>query len=350
MRGVATAALVVAAGACSPPATPRPPTTGDPAALRIVIAERGPSGGRLVIVDEHGARLDNLTTPAEGTVRDVSPAFSPDGKWVVFASSREREKFEQSSLWLVAAQPGSEPRRLTDGPASDLSPAWTPDGAAIVFASTRGGGFDLWRISIDGGEPEQVTDLPGEELSPSIAADGRIAFTSIERVDGIARSRIAILDDGSVRDLTSGPADTGGAFTPDGKQVTFTAPDVRGGDRPGVDGDLWIVDAAGGDPTVLLDVADTDESGAVWSTDGRWLFATSVFRDLDTGTAMFSSIIFVDRWEQTPTVRMLTDAAGAVPRLSIALAPVVLDPTPLHDGPPYRETLATILRSAVGEE
>jgi Tol biopolymer transport system component len=338
--------------ACSPPAPHKPVVHDD--APKIVVAERGPNGGRLVIVAEDGARVGDLTVAAEGTVRDFSPSFSPDGAWVAFASSRGRA-FEESSLWITPARAGAEPIRLTEGPASDLSPAWTPDGRALVFASTRSGGIDLWRLALTeartaDGEPVRLTELPGEELSPSIAADGRIAFTLVEHDGDMARSRIAVLDGKRIEDLTSGPADTGPAWSPDGATVAFTAPNLRSGERPGVDGDLWIVAGDGGDPTVVVDAADTDESGPVWSHDGRWLFATSIFRSAETAKPLFSSIVFVDRYEPTTIVRMLTDPAGAVPRLAVALAPRELEVVPLHDAPLYRETLAAILRSAVEDQ
>src|SRR5690349_3311319 len=118
-------AAILLLGACSPPAPAPPKPGGD--VPHIVVAERGTSGGRLVIVTEDGVRHDELTTAADGVVRDFSPAWSPDGAWIAFVSSRERA-FEQSSLWIAPARAGGEATRLTTGDASELSPAWTPDG------------------------------------------------------------------------------------------------------------------------------------------------------------------------------------------------------------------------------
>jgi Tol biopolymer transport system component len=341
----------------------RPEGSGAPAeapeAPRLVVAERGPSGARLVVVREDGARLADLARRGDGTFLDMSPAFSPDGAWVAFASTRERgtprpDRLE-TSLWLVAARPGSPPVRLTDDGGVDLSPAWTPDGRALVFASTRAGSFDLWRLELAGaagalraaGPPAPLTDLPGDEMSPSVGPDGSVAFTQIDG-GAAGRRRIAIrAPGGAIRHVTDGPADTGPSFSPDGASIAFTAPHVRGGDQPGVDGDLWVVPAAGGTPALLVDAPSTDEVGAVWSGDGRWVFATSIYRS-ERGEARFSSVVYVDRWEAEPTVRILVDPAGAVPRIAVAVAPGVLDAGALHRGRLYRTELAAILRAAAG--
>jgi hypothetical protein len=46
---------------------------------------------------------------------------------------------------------------LTAHPAADLRPAWSPDGKWIAFASDRDGGWRLYRVPASGGAVEQVT-------------------------------------------------------------------------------------------------------------------------------------------------------------------------------------------------
>lgn len=333
----ALVAIAIGAAAGCPASSPTPPAAE--VAARIAVAEKGPSGGRLVLVADNGDRAGALTTADGGTV-DVNPAWSPDGAHVVFASTRDRGD-GGLSLWLVDARAGATPRRLTEGAASDMTPAWAPDGRAVVFASSRGGTLDLWRAPFDGerlGAAERLTDLPGEELSPSLAADGRIVFT---RIDG-SQARVAMRDAaGEITNVTAGPADSGPSWTPEGDAIVFTAPNLRSEDV--VDGDLWTIPATGGPTTLLLDLAATDEAGITWSRDGRWMFVTSVFRSI-TGDPLWSSVVFVDRWEKTRRARMLVDRAGAVPRVAVAIGPGVLDPSALHGEPDYQEQLKSILR------
>jgi len=329
-------------------------------ALRIVVAERAPSGGsRLVIVAENGDRITDLAIESDNATLDINPAFSPDGNWVVFASSRGGKIDESFSLWIVPARQKATPVRLTEGP-SDVTPTWTPDGKAIVYASNRAGTLDLWRLEVrvEGGRvvaagaPTQLTSLPGRELSPAIAADGRIAFTSETVHKGVKQYRIAVRSpDGKIKDVTRGPGDTGPGWTHDGKSIVFTAPHLRPveGGSPLVDGDLYAVPSKGGDVTLMVDLPGTDETGPVFSADGRWLFATSMLRSLKDQRPLMSSVVHVDRWEKVPVARMLVDHVGPVARLAVAVAPGVLDASALHEAPDYQKELKAILERALNE-
>jgi Tol biopolymer transport system component len=62
-------------------------------------------------------------------------------------------------LWLSTVD-GDEPRRLTTHEANDTSPAWSPDGRYILFLSSRGETTQVWRLPVNGGEAQPVTDLP----------------------------------------------------------------------------------------------------------------------------------------------------------------------------------------------
>src|SRR5664279_1093626 len=78
--------VMIGVVACSrPPATPVAPAADR---VAIVVAERGDHGIHLVGIDEHGDRQFELVRAAEEPARDTNPAISPDGKWIVFASSR----------------------------------------------------------------------------------------------------------------------------------------------------------------------------------------------------------------------------------------------------------------------
>jgi dipeptidyl aminopeptidase/acylaminoacyl peptidase len=320
--------------------------------IAIVASERGPQGARLVSIDEHGDRQFELVEPAAALARDTNPAVSPDGAWIVFASSRGRG-LDETSLWIAPAGVARAPRRLTDGKGIDSQPVWTPDGRAIVFASTRArGDFDLWRLEIRGGEPTaltQLTDAPGHEVTPAVAADGTIVFAEVT-ASADRRDIETHLEErapaGAVHRLTSGPADSSPALSPDGARLVFARPQLHGG-KP--DSELWLMVRGTDRAAPLVDLPLTDESGPVWSRDGRFVFATSVLRGADA-RVLFSSVIYVDTRESPPIARILEDRVGAIARLTPAVTATPLDAAALHTNPEYLPELAHIMQTLIEQQ
>ena len=289
--------------------------------------------------------------------RDTHPAISPDAKWIVFASSRDRT-LDSTSLWIAPLQEDAAPTRLTTSDAIESHPVWTRDGSAIVFASTRSkGDFDLFRLALTNGravgEPEQLTHGDGHEITPTIARDGTIIYAEVTpKGRGEVESHLERrAPDGTISQLTSGPADASPQLTPDDRAIAFSRPYVHGeGSVPGVDGELWTMPAEAPDQaTRLVDLPLTDESGPVWSADGRFLFATSVLRGA-AGNPIFSSIIVIDTHAKLRKARLLADRAGAVARLTPAIARRDLDSKALASDPEYLPELARIVAAAIATQ
>jgi TolB protein len=62
---------------------------------------------------------------------------------------------------------GRNLRKLTDGQGNNEDPCWSPDGRYIVFSSSREGGYHLYIMTASGQNQRRVTFLKGEETSPS---------------------------------------------------------------------------------------------------------------------------------------------------------------------------------------
>ncbi|MCW5808833.1 MAG: PD40 domain-containing protein [Deltaproteobacteria bacterium] len=319
----------------------------------IVASELGPDGMRLVGIAENGDSQFALVVPA--AARDIRPAISPDGAWVVFASTRER--VDGTSLWIVPLGIEGVPVRLTSA-GIDSHPTWTPDGRAIVFASTRArGDFDLWRLAIANGraagDPERLTSATTHEVMPSVARDGSILYAAVTVVEDPASphatSRIEErTPGGAIRAVTEGPTDGAPAVSPDGGTIVFT----RGIQRTllelsVVDTELWrVARRPGARAAPLVELPLTDEEDPVWSPDGRYVFATSVLRGADR-RALFSSVVHVDVRDTAPVARMLQDRGGAIPRLTPAIRPRALDAKALRADPEYLLELTRIMAAAI---
>ena len=114
--------------------------------------------------------------------RVSAPSISPDGLWVVFASSEitdSRNNKSVSRLWLVPTDGSAPPRQLTNPVARDNNPKWSPDGRWILFESTRSGNSQIWVISPYGGEAKQITKISTDASTATWSPDGRhIGFVS----------------------------------------------------------------------------------------------------------------------------------------------------------------------------
>ena len=114
----------------------------------------------------------------------VLPAWSPHGYRIAY-TKRLLGRAGLAKVYTIPAQ-GGDTLAVTSDKATDWNPTWSPDGKYLYFASDRGGSMNLWRVPIDErsgktrGPPEPI-HLPTPDLKQiSVAAGGReIAFSSV---------------------------------------------------------------------------------------------------------------------------------------------------------------------------
>ena len=90
---------------------------------------------------------------------DRRPAWSPDGKYVVFMSDGRDGNWE---IYRVTfADPNHPVVRLTNDPGQDGLPTVSPDGKYVAFVSNRGGLWQIWAVPMAGGEPIAIAHIQG---------------------------------------------------------------------------------------------------------------------------------------------------------------------------------------------
>ena len=88
---------------------------------------------------------------------DSDPAYSPDGKTIVFMSDRDGD----IEIYRVDVD-GPHLQRLTHAPGRDAHPAFSRDGKKIAFQSPREGGQpQIYVMNADGSDQKRLTNLVG---------------------------------------------------------------------------------------------------------------------------------------------------------------------------------------------
>ncbi len=156
------------------------------------------------------------------------PKFSPDGNYVAF--SRKDEK-GNSDIYLLTSD-GSRQEILASHPGRDEYPVWSPDGRYLVFLSDRNRSADLWGIQIDHGKAVGAPfiikrDIGWQTMVQDLTANGKLflfvmggnepgnMFTiPVDQVSGSLKGPIA--------PISVYPTDHSfPRYSPDGKMIAF---------------------------------------------------------------------------------------------------------------------------------
>jgi Tol biopolymer transport system component/DNA-binding winged helix-turn-helix (wHTH) protein len=128
--------------------------------------------------DADGTNLVQLTLfggPLTGT-----PRWSPDGRQIAFDS----RPGAHPNIHIISAD-GGPVRRLQNDSSDDAVPSWSHDGSWIYFASNRSGKWQVWKRTVDGGQPMQVTGNGGFAALES--PDGKSVYYTKFNEGGIWR-------------------------------------------------------------------------------------------------------------------------------------------------------------------
>ncbi|MEO8369007.1 MAG: protein kinase [Candidatus Solibacter sp.] len=202
---------------------------------------------------------------------ESQPAFSPDGKKLVYVWSGENGG--NSDIYIQNLDDGSVVRFTTD-PAEDISPVWSPDGTRIAWLRTGRAETAVFVGRVSGGIHGKIADVypirleavgrqldwspDGEYLAvPDKPQPDEPFHIVLLRVKDGARTAVSLPPDKIIGDLSP-------AFSPDGKSLAFLRAVASGVE------DVYVGTVHGG-PAARLTADNRNALAVAWTPDGRWV-------------------------------------------------------------------------------
>ena len=289
------AGLVLLASGTAGAQQKRPITFDDFAAVRAVSDPQPSPDGKVVLYSVRttdvaankrtsqtfavttGGGTPTLFPGREAAGADASATearWSPDGKHVAYIANDQ--------LW-IADPNGANPRQLTRVNGGATGPVWSPIGDKIAFTSSV--------------YPECSTDACNASKSKA-AADNKVKAHIADQLmyrhwtawDEGTRSHLFVvgLDGGPPKDLVPGarydipPGPFGGsegyAWSPDGREIAYTAKDQGRAGATATDLNVYIVSTIAGAPVAITSTNKGADQNPVYSPDGRFIAYASQAR------------------------------------------------------------------------
>ncbi len=206
-----------------------------------------------------GGQLHRLTA---ATVDAVTPAVSRNGKHFAFTKVQL-----DLNIWRVNADGSGGAAPAIDSEFADSSPNFSPDGRRILFQSSRTGTSDIWVCDANGADAARLTDSRGAPIGAAKwSPDGRqIAFDWRP----LERSGIYVMagDGGNTKVLVSDSSQNSvPAWSHDGRFIYFSS--TRSGRS-----EIWKTRAEGGPAVQISRQGGFAPQG---SPDGKFIY---YFRD-----------------------------------------------------------------------
>jgi Tol biopolymer transport system component len=243
----------------------------------------------------------------------VSPAFSPDGRWIAFSRF-----FEGTwDLWLMDAS-GQRMHRLTALKAIGLrEPSWSPDGRQIAFHARREGRAEVFVLDIDAEavmarpgdappsvEPRRVVEVPFDLVAAQWSRDGKYLYALRNDVGRQFRFPAAGGEIGEIEDL----------FESDAARVHPTADRIyyakRGGAPPGIFS-RSLVGNIGSNPEQQVHADPVAPSG--WTVTERGIYYFARFKLGTPDVMRFFDFTTRRSFDLGPTTRLMFSTLRASP-------------------------------------
>jgi len=210
---------------------------------------------------------DFTSTRPRKTLGIVRPMISPDGSQIAFAAVGD--------IYVVPAT-GGTPVNLTNDSALDTDPAWSPDGKSLVYSSDKDSPqLQLWIRDMTTGQARKVTNLDTQPQAAVFSPDGkRLAFIHIDGMWRVAPLSVMDIATGTVTQIHNTLPQPGGPqWSPDGTRVAIGAvAPLSTRFREGTN-QVMTISTVGGPvewhaPIPMMGIDSRGGGGPAWSPDG----------------------------------------------------------------------------------
>jgi dipeptidyl aminopeptidase/acylaminoacyl peptidase len=239
--------------------------------------------------------------------RQTQPVWSPDGAWIAYMSDQNGD--EQWDIFLVSPKTGDVTNLTTSPESAEIDPAWSPDGKQLAYATKlkTGASYEIDLIDITTRHLQHLTKDTSKELSnqrPIFSHDGKFIVYTQSHASG-KDSNVFIVDLASGQSTNLTPHEgrrnySAEDISPDGKTVLITSDAKNGYDNVG------LLDAASKKVGWLTDEKWEVNAGS-FSPDGKQLTWTA---NIDGTSQMFVYEIASHQAEALPFERGLNFPAG----------------------------------------
>ncbi len=276
-------------------------STSNPSDRTGKIAYTSESGAlaEIYIMERDGSNKINLT---DTLASDRSPAFSPDGTRIAFASNRVHSE----DIYIMDVN-GDSPVNLTNTYfTSERYPVFSPDGSRICYVAYYEG-WDICLTDPDSGGITRLTDNPGiDHWDPEFSSAGtQIAFLSYR--SGSWDIFTMDTDGQNKKQLTFNYHTWDKTYSPDATKIYFTAYIPEHSDMD-IGRQIYVINSDGGEITRLTSFEKNPIAPCVSPDGTRIVFSLGVTISESTAAhgEISSTEIFIMNADGT-NIRRLTD-------------------------------------------
>jgi Tol biopolymer transport system component len=167
------------------------PRDWSPDGRTILVRVGRADGPELVLVPVEGGSPRVLTKFEPGALPSAEAHFSPDGRFIVY--DRTPGKVAALDIFVLDLKAGKE-TPLVQHPADDSVFGWSPDGRWVLFASDRTGTLGLWAIAVAEGKaqgtPVGVKPSVGRIAPLGFTKDGSFYYADVKVARDVYEARI----------------------------------------------------------------------------------------------------------------------------------------------------------------